>query len=165
MTADASEAVAIMPGPDGLLEYEALLDGLSLTHPLSGLCFYDRAEFSTLLSAVVGTHPGETMDRQVLATTQPGVVTVTGELDVSNVELLRGLLARAVPRGGVLTIDTTHALHVHRRGQHRRDRRTGPPTPAERHRARPQRPTSAAVDPGLSGLGGRRRRGRGVDSR
>ena len=105
LAADASAALEVITDRDGLLAYEAGLESLARTHPLSGLCFYERTAFAGDLMPFLNVHPRAVADVQLQAWAEPGRIRLVGEVDVSNVELVRAVLSQAAAQGGELMVD------------------------------------------------------------
>ena len=105
MGADAGAAMAFIPGLDALARYEDGMETLTLRLPVSVLCLYERRAFGQALGAVALAHPRGIGDRQMQIVAKPGHVTLVGEVDLSNTELMASALREAVTLDGRLVVD------------------------------------------------------------
>lgn len=101
---DAATTIEVRKDPGWLREYEARLEDLCEGQPVSELCFYDRRTFDSDLLEWADLH-ASLSEQRLHAMAQPGRVCLTGEVDVSNVQLLTPTLRKATAQGGELVVD------------------------------------------------------------
>ncbi|MFR9780395.1 MEDS domain-containing protein [Micromonospora sp. MS34] len=120
VVADATPLVRTPAQRDAFARYEYLIDGYMRDRPMSAICAYDRRELGDpAIAELACLHPQTNADVlfRLHAATDPGVVTLHGELDPSNHRLFAAALGRADPRpaGGRLVVDATGLRFVDHR--------------------------------------------------
>lgn len=109
LASDARLVLGVVGDIDALLAYEKRVELLSRAVPVSGICFYHRSSFGSVLSSFVAAHPGGAADSQLAGAAEPGHVRLSGDVDMSNVDLLEALLTGSVADGSDLVVDL-HAV-------------------------------------------------------
>lgn len=105
MAAEAAPVLGLIPGMAELRRYERGMEALTQRLPVSVMCFYERRAFSAELGAFTLVHPRGIEDRQMRVFAQPGHVTMVGEVDLSNMDLMSQALDEAVPEDGPMVVD------------------------------------------------------------
>ncbi|HWH31359.1 MAG TPA: MEDS domain-containing protein [Egibacteraceae bacterium] len=105
MGADAAAAMAHVPGLAALSRYEKGMESLTLRLPVSVLCLYERRAFGQAFGGVALAHPRGMGDRQMHIVAKPGHVTLVGEVDMSNTQLVASALREAATLDGRLVVD------------------------------------------------------------
>lgn len=105
MAAEAAPALSVIPSIEELRRYEAGMEALTRRLPVSVMCFYEREVFADDIGSLALVHPRGIEDRQMRAFAKPGHVTMVGEVDYSNLDVLTQVLDEASAEGGELTID------------------------------------------------------------
>lgn len=105
MAAEAAPALALIPNMAELRRYERAMDALTQRLPVSVMCFYERRAFAAELGAFALAHPRGIEDRQMRVFAKPGHVTMVGEVDLSNTDLMVQALDEAVPLDGRVVVD------------------------------------------------------------
>jgi anti-anti-sigma regulatory factor len=104
MAAEAVPALGVIPDLDALLAYERGMEELTRTLPVSVMCFYDRPALGERLAPFVPVHGRGVVAPLLRMSSSPGAVRLSGEIDLSNSDLVGALLAGAEPRDGVVQI-------------------------------------------------------------
>jgi anti-anti-sigma factor len=112
---DVSATLSELPEQEALLDYEQRLDELCTTNGLSAMCFYDRRRFGAGVSRWVQAHQC-LADHAVRALAAPGRLTISGEMDFSNVGLVASTLQKATPPVGDLIVDLRGLSFIDVRG-------------------------------------------------
>ena len=112
---DVSAALSGQPEQESLLDYEQRLDRLCSTNRLSAMCFYDRRRFGSGLSHCAQAHQC-LAGHSVRALAAPGRLTISGEMDFSNVGLVASTLEKAAPPVGDLIVDLRGLSFIDVRG-------------------------------------------------
>ena len=105
MAAEAAPALALIPDIAELRRYERGMEALTQRLPVSVMCFYERRAFAAELGAFAIFHPRGIEDRQMRVFATPGHVTMVGEVDLSNTDLMTQTLDEAVPADGPMVVD------------------------------------------------------------
>lgn len=100
MGAEAAPALGIIPDIDALLAYERGMEELTRTLPVSVMCFYGRPALGARLAQFVPVHGRGVVAPLLRMSSTPGEVRLSGEVDLSNSDLLGALLSGVEPRGG-----------------------------------------------------------------
>ena len=116
VSGDARWPSELAPSSAQLLSHETSVETLARTYPLRVLCLFDRAHADTSLARLVRTHPQAISDPLVRIRTHRGRVVVTGELDISNVELLGSVLRASSLAQGDVTVDLSATTFMDVRG-------------------------------------------------
>lgn len=108
VTAEVSEALAVMSDADHLLvEYQA--NELYREQRVSVLCQYGRRDLTPQrLGAVTTVHLAGIRERQLTSSDYPGGLSLAGEIDLANEDLLECALLAVAQDGG-----TTFSLDLH----------------------------------------------------
>jgi anti-anti-sigma factor len=112
---DVSAALGGLPEQESLLDYEQRLDQLCSTNRLSAMCFYDPRRFDFDLSQCAQAHQC-LAGHAVRAQAAPGRLTISGEMDVSNVGLVASTLEKAAAPSGDLIVDLRGLSFIDVRG-------------------------------------------------
>jgi MEDS: MEthanogen/methylotroph, DcmR Sensory domain/STAS domain len=119
----AADTTPFVRTPDQLeafARYECMIDRCIASHPLSGMCAYDRQELGEeVIAQLACLHPninGSTAQFRLHASDH-GSASLNGELDMTTVELLSLALQRADlhPDGGELVIDAAGLTFIDHR--------------------------------------------------
>lgn len=105
MAAEAAPALTLIPSMAELRRYEQGMEALTQRLPVSVMCFYERRAFAAELGGFALIHPRGIEDRQMRVFAKPGHVTMVGEVDFSNSELMTQVLDEAVPVDGRVVVD------------------------------------------------------------
>jgi anti-anti-sigma regulatory factor len=97
MASEATVAVEAFPDLAGVLAYEEGFEALCHRYPVSGLCIYDRTAFEADLPAITQAHPRGVADDSFHGRVEGNCIRLSGELDLSNLDLLGALLTTPCP--------------------------------------------------------------------
>ncbi|GAA4676998.1 hypothetical protein GCM10023215_06850 [Pseudonocardia yuanmonensis] len=96
---DGAALHTITPDPAAMLTHERDLTELAATNPLTVLCRYDiSVETAPVLHRLIGLHTA-LEDITFAARRDPGALTVSGEIDISNAARLGAVLRAAIEEG------------------------------------------------------------------
>ena len=109
LASDADLVLGVVGDMDALLAYERRVEVLSRAVPVSRICFYDRAVFGPALASFVAAHPRGAADAQLAGAGEPGHLRLSGDVDMSNVDLLDAMLSSASSDEGNVVVDL-HAV-------------------------------------------------------
>ncbi|HWC37897.1 MAG TPA: MEDS domain-containing protein [Acidimicrobiales bacterium] len=112
---DVSAALTVESEQQSVLDYEERLDELCTTSPLSALCFYERRRSGVELGRWAQAHQC-LADDVVQAKAEPGRLTLSGEMDFSNVALVTSVLAKATAPAGDVVVDMRDMSFIDVRG-------------------------------------------------
>jgi ABC-type transporter Mla MlaB component len=120
VAADTTPLVRTPDQRDAFARYECMIDRCIASHPLSGMCAYDRQELGEeVIAQLACLHPninGSTAQFRLHASDH-AAVSLNGELDMTTVELLSVALQRAdlQPQGGEVVIDAAGLTFIDHR--------------------------------------------------
>lgn len=99
LASDAATVLDVVGDLDTLLAYERRVDALCRSLPVTGICIYERAAFThtmaAFVAAFVAAHPAGSADSQLVGSGEAGRLRVSGDVDLSNVDLFEALLTAA----------------------------------------------------------------------